>query len=242
MEKREYIKISEPSSPLPTDIDYLRNLNNSDWKNWVFYHLLRFYKNYNKKQLQEIIAIEREKPQSRIEDEIAVFIRNYLKKDMLFGVQGFLAKGGVLNDEKVKGIYDISIFHSFWECDFEKVCFNFECKNLDRKQDLVNKYVYYNKGNNVFDGGVYRYFNEKYSLSENFGGMLGFLLEDSIEVVKKKIMTKLEDKFDTSPNGDLKRIVDNSIQANDFTFDSIHNRFSSDFALHHILFDFTLAS
>lgn len=69
--------------------------------------------------------------------------------------------------------------------------------------------------------------------------MIGFILEDDVEQIKNKIIKKLEDKFDITPEGDLKQIVKNSIQSNTFTFNSVHNRKGLEFLLHHILFDFS---
>ena len=51
-------------------------------------------------------------------------------------------------------------------------------------------------------------------------------------------VNKLKDKFDTTPDGDLKQINLDTIQSNPFTFDSIHIRDGLDFTLHHILFEF----
>lgn len=238
---REYIKIKKPSS-LPSYTHHLIELDDSLWKEWVNFHLLSFYKKYDKEELKELINIESKKSHSRIEDEIARYIRSYLKNDKQFCFQGFLAKGGVLNDEKVKGIYDVSILHSFWKNGTDEVCFDFECKNLDSTSDLVNKYVFYDKGKKNYDGGVYRYFNGKYAQNQNFGGMIGFILSGEIKSIKSSLFKKLNSKFDLSPEGDLKQIIENSIEENEFTFDSIHNRSSNDFTLHHFLLDFTFSS
>ncbi len=244
MQNREYIKtgklISLPDSRIKT-----RAITNDIWKNQVFFHLLNFYKNCNITVIHKIIEIERNKPQARIEDKIGVFIRNTLRIDIKFNSQGFRIAGGVNNDEEIRGFYDISIFHSDWVNIDLPVDFHFECKNLDGNQELVNKYVYYNtyendKNNqNIFDGGVFRYFNGKYAQNLDFGGMIGFVLDGKVLDLKSKIATKLNDKFSTSPDGDLIKITDNSIQNNDFTFDSYHKRFSKEFILHHLLFDFS---
>ena len=57
---REYIKINKPSL-LPNYTHHLRELNDDLWKNWVFYHLLSFYKNYNKTDLNQLIQLELQK-------------------------------------------------------------------------------------------------------------------------------------------------------------------------------------
>jgi len=237
--EREYIRIIKPS-PLPNYTPFLRQLDDVFWKKWVFYHLLSFYKNFNSSELKEKIEEEKKKHKSDIEDLIAIYIRNFFRKDRLIELQGFKVVGGVNNDISAKGLYDISFLHSYWNKDF-----HFECKNLDDSNDLLNKYVCYNtykkaSGNdNIFDGGVLRYFNGKYSQNFNFGGMLGFILNGDTLVIKDKITSKLKENLKTSPEGDLLKISDNSIDQNNFTFDSYHNRFNSEFMLHHVLFNFS---
>jgi hypothetical protein len=232
---RDYIKIGK-TRILPDSTNRQRELENNDWKELVFYHLLTFYKSYNQDKLQQLILDEEKKANPRKEREIAKFIRKHLKNNRLFSFQGFKAPGEVTNDEDIEGNYDILIIHSFWQDEF-----SFECKNLEEKQSLVNKYVYdkiYPKTGVKNDGGVYRHFNGKYAQSQNFGGMIGFVLKGDIQNIKTKIYKKLETKFDVSPDGDLIKIIENSIETNNFTFDSIHTRFDKEFTIHHLLFDF----
>lgn len=229
---REYIKINKPSL-LPNYTHCLREFDDDLWKNWIFYHLLLFYKNYNKSDLKQLIQIEQQKRYPRTEREIVKFIRNYLKNYRLFDLH-FDIFGEVTNDEDFEGNYDIIINNTYW-----KNVFHFECKNLDTSQGLVNKYVYckiHPKGKPPkMDGGVYRYFNGKYAQNQNFGGMIGFVLNGNVQVIKTKIINKLKTPFDISPEGNLNQLIDNSIMQNDFTFDSIHSRFNIDFTLHHFL-------
>ena len=116
---------------------------------------------------------------------------------------------------------------------------------MNGSQNFVNKYVYYNtyekdiNNENIYDGGVYRYFNGKYAQNMNFGGMIGFVLEGNVTYTKNEIINKLNEKFNTSPNGDIIRVIDDSIEQNNFTFDSYHNRFNSEFVIHHLLFNFS---
>lgn len=247
MNNRDYVKTGKLLTFSDSSIEK-RKMSNDIWKSQVFCHLLNFYKNFNILDIQAIINTEKNETQARIEDEIAVFIRNVLKKDRKFNIHGFRIAGGVNNDEKIKGLYDISVFHSDWVNDVLPVDFHFECKNLDNSQDLVNKYhhtkIYKKDSNNneIYDGGVFRYFNGKYAQNFSFGGMIGFVLEGDISKTKSRILLKLNDKFDDSLEGDLLRIVDNSIEGNEFTFDSYHNRFNTEFVLHHLLFNFTRTS
>ncbi len=234
---REYIKITIPS-PLPNYIPHLKELDDSLWKKWVFYHLLKFYQNYDSVELKQKVEREREKSFPRVEREIAKFLRIKLNDDETFGYH-FTAIGENTNDEEVEGNYDVTIHSTNWK----SKNFHFECKNLNGSQDLVNKYVCYNTykktsiNDDIYDGGVLRYFNLKYAQNSSFGGMIGFILEGNILDAKNKIIAKLNQNLTTSPEGDLLRILDSSIFLNDFTFDSYHNRFNSEFIIHHLLFD-----
>lgn len=230
--EREYIKIPK-YSPLSSDVTELKNLSDEVWKNEIFHHLLSFYQNFDSEDLKEKIEKERKEINPRLERLIAKYIRIKLNADRKFGYH-FKAFGENTNDEDVEGNYDITIHSTNWK----SKDFYFECKNLDRNQDLVNKYVCYNKGHSVFDGGVYRYFNGKYAQNLTFGGMIGFVLEGNILDIKSKIIKKLADNFDITPEGDLITINDNSIEGNEFTFDSNHKRKSKEFLIHHLLLDF----
>lgn len=231
--EREYIKIPKPSR-LSSYVPELKELSDEVWKNEIYHHLLSFYQNYDSKELKEKIEIEKEKSNPRTEREIAKFIRVKLNSDKKFGYH-FKATGEETNDEDVEGNYDITIHSNNWK----SRDFYFECKNLNNSQDLINKYVCYNRGNSIYDGGVYRYFNGKYAQKLNFGGMIGFVLQGDVLKIKNKIIKKLKDKFDITPEGDLLNVIDNSIENNEFTFNSNHKRFNDEFLIHHLLFDFT---
>lgn len=237
--EREYIRIKKPA-PLPFDTRLLKTLDDGFWKKWVFYYLLDFYNALNSVDLISRIEEEKKNKPARIEREIAKFVRIKLNTNKEFGYH-FTAIGENTNDDDVEGNYDITIHSTNWR----NKNFHFECKNLNKSQDLINKYVCYNtyqkdsENENIFDGGVLRYFNGKYAQSLNFGGMIGFILVGDKTTIKRKIITKLKEKLNTSPEGDLIEITDNSIERNDFTFDSIHKRLGKEFMLHHLLFDFS---
>lgn len=224
--EREYIKIKKPAS-LPNYTQFLRDLSDEFWQHWVFYHLLSFYKNYNTFELKNKIQEEQNKKFPRVEREIAKYLRTYLKNNREFGLN-FNVFGENTNDEEKEGNYDITINNTYWANNF-----HFECKNLTEKQDLINKYVFVGTKK---DGGVYRYFNGKYSQNQNFGGMLGFVLAGDIQLIKGKIIEKMKTPFDISSEGNLLKTELNSIEGNDFTFDTIHNRLDKKFKLHHLLF------
>ncbi len=229
---REYIKI--PKSSLFSDSVFeLKQMDDEFWKNEIFRHLLLFYKTYDVELLKNKIKSEKSKENPRVEREIAMFVRKHLNKNSDFNYN-FKASGEETNDEEIEGNYDITICSTIWRSQN----FYFECKNLDKSQDLVNKYVYYNTGHKIFDGGVYRYFNGKYAQQQDFGGMLGFVLDGDVSEIKKKIISKLNEKFDITPEGDLIKITDSSIASNNFTFESIHNRKNKKFSIYHLLFSF----
>lgn len=230
---REYIKITKPSA-IPDSNIQIKRLDDRFWKEWIFFHLLSFYHKHDKERLRKELIDEQTKNHPRVERRIAKFVRNHLNRyDPHFTTHGFLVFGEPTNDADVEGNYDIVIARSNWNRKFY-----FECKNLDKKQDLINKYVYV-KTKHRTDGGVYRYFNGKYAQDQDFGGMIGFVLDGDILLIRDKIIKKLAEPFDTSPNGDLKKTVLNSIQSNDFTFDSIHTRKGRDFTIHHLLLKFS---
>ncbi|OFX89940.1 MAG: hypothetical protein A2W99_08750 [Bacteroidetes bacterium GWF2_33_16] len=237
--EREYIRIKKPS-PLPNYTHLLKELDDNFWKKWVFYHLLSFYQNYDSLELKEKIENERKKVNPRVEREIARYIRLYLNQNKEFSFH-FQADGEKTNDEDIEGYYDITISNTYWR----NKNFYFECKNLDDSDVLVNKYVYFNtykKGTNnenVFDGGVFRYFNGKYAQKSSFAGMIGFVLEGDVLNTKNRIISKLNEKFNTTPDGDLIRVIENSVEQNNFTFDSYHYRFNSEFVIHHLLLNFS---
>lgn len=236
--EREYIRIKKPTR-LPFDIRQLKNLNDDFWKNWVFYYLIEFYQNFDSDELKSKIKEEKKKQYPRTEREIAKFVRIKLNANKEFGYH-FTAIGENTNDEDIEGNYDITIHSTNWM----SKNFHFECKNLGCSQDLVNKYVCYNtykkdnNNENIFDGGVLRYFNGKYAQNITFGGMIGFILDGDSNNIKAEILKKLNEKFQISPEGDLISTKDNSIEENPFTFDSLHSRQNKEFTIHHLLFDF----
>ncbi len=235
--EREYIRINKPA-PLPFDTRQLKTLDDEFWKKWVFYYLLDFYKNYDSVELKSKIEEEKKKQYPRTEREIAKFVRLKLKANREFGFN-FSVKGEETNDEDVEGNYDITIHNTYWK----NQDFYFECKNLDGSKDLVDKYVCYNtykkdaNNENIFDGGVLRYFNGKYAQNLTFGGMIGFIIDGDSNNIKTAILKKLSDKFLISPEGDLISTKDKSIEENPFTFDSLHLRLNTEFTIHHLLFD-----
>lgn len=237
--EREYIRIKKPIPP-PNDVSQLKSLDDEFWKNWVFYYLLDFYINHNSAELKTKIEEEKKNKPARVEREIAKFMRIKLNTNKEFGYH-FTAIGENTNDEKIEGNYDLTVHSTNWK----SKNFHFECKNLDGSQDLTNKYVCCNTykkdntGQNIFDGGVLRYFNGKYAQNLGFGGMIGFVLAGDSSTIKGSLVTKLKENLNTTPEGDLINVLDNSIEGNNFTFNSLHKRLGKEFTIHHLLFDFS---
>ena len=221
---KEYIKvkIEKPTTQFSKNTDVLKTMNDDFWKDWIFYYLLLFYKDSDKVELKQRIEKESKKSKPRIEQEITKFIRKNLNRDKNFS-ENFYAFGENINDEEVEGYYDITIHSTHWR----SKNFHFECKNLKEKSNLIKAYT---------NNGVYRYFNGKYATNQNFGGMIGFVLNGNYLNIKAKLHNQLNEKFDITPEGDLIKIDNN--KSNNFTFDSYHSKKNEEFVIHHLLFDF----
>ncbi|MBV7270675.1 hypothetical protein [Winogradskyella luteola] len=233
---REYIIIPK-TKQLPFNRTLINELDDSFWLDQVFHHILKFYKNHDSSELKNEITDESNKEYPKIENRIARYIRRYLRNNVEFEAI-FDVNGESEANTEVEGYYDIKISNTFWK---NKNYFPFECKNLilNSKKKHTNKYVYYKLNKNKYDGGAYRYFNGKYAQLQDFGGMLGFVLNDDLQDIKNKIIEKLKIKFDTSPSGDLidkNGIEYDGISGNNFTFSSTHYRNGTKFKLFHILF------
>jgi hypothetical protein len=240
--EREYIRLPKLGY-MPDSSSKKRELDDSFWINLVHYHLLKFYTAHNPSELKSYIIINSHKSKRKhIEDNIKDYIKYWFEKyDKLIFRQGI-----VLNLEpKVKynnvGFYDLKFQHSDWvNLETEKLKYYcFECKNLYSKKNYIDEYVLNSAKD---DGGVFRYFNGKYAQEQSFGGLLGFILDDNIDVIKKNIIDKLRTTFTLSKDGTLMKdgIIMNSIENNSFTFDSLHMRNGETFRLHHFLFKLSI--
>lgn len=236
-QEREYVWL--PKSPkLPNSSKRKKKLNDEFWISLIHFHLLRFYSEYNLIELRQRIDAELKKTERKeIESLIKDFIWRWFDGDRSICLQGIITNLESKAMYGVNAFYDIKFQHSDWiDLDTGKLkYYSVECKNLNSLTASINEYVY---NSSKKDGGVYRYFNGKYSQNTDFGGMLGFILDGNIEEVKQNIISKLAAPFDISPEGDLieNGIKLNSIENNTFTFDSVHNRHNNVFVLNHILF------
>lgn len=235
---REYIRLPKTSF-LPDSSRKKRVKDDAFWIKLIHFHLLKFYKEFEFDELTALIEAEKKKiKRKHIEDLIKDYIYKWFEKnDKRIFFEGIL----INLESKVKynqvGFYDMKFQHSDWvDIENEKIkYYSIECKNLNKKALSIDEYVY-NKSKK--DGGVYRHFNGKYAQFNNFGGMLGFVLDGEIDKIKNSIISKLNISTDLSPEGDLieKGVELNSIEGNTFTFTSKHKRKGDEFILHHFLF------
>ncbi|MGG5209231.1 hypothetical protein ACQWU4_09785 [Chryseobacterium sp. MIQD13] len=237
---REYIIV--PEQKYIPKRSLTQKLDDCFWINLVHYHLLNFYKNYSKEELKLRIENENNKPQGKkkeIEDVIKSYIVYWLENiDKKVHYHGIIINQEPKSKYDIKGFYDLKFQHSNWinQVSDKLNYYSLECKNLSTRQNLINEYVYVEKKN---DGGVYRYFNGKYSQEQGFGGMIGFILIGEMRKIKEKIIEKLQHSFEDQDgclidNG----ISENSIFNNDFTFESTHKRKEKEFKIYHLLFNF----
>jgi hypothetical protein len=237
MKGKEYIRLPK-TRLLPDKRSELRKLSDEDWKNVIFQHLLRFYKEADFRKIKTLIQDEKKKKRSNIEEVVKKEIKKWLKNDQCFDTQDLIINREPSADGNVAGFYDLKFEHSQWKHKY----FSFECKNLDRTAAAINEYVY-NEAKN--DGGVYRYFTGKYASELDFGGMIGFILEGNENEIISKIIDKICITFRDNEIGKLalNGIIKSSIEGNRNTFDSIHLRQQREFRtgqtfkLHHIIFD-----
>ena len=89
MKEKEYIRLPK-TKPLPDSRDELRKLSDEDWKNLIFHHLLRFYKEVDLKKIKTQIQDEKKKKRSNIEEVVKKEIKKWLKNDQCFDTQDFI--------------------------------------------------------------------------------------------------------------------------------------------------------
>src|SRR5690606_23837850 len=114
-------------------------------------------------ELRFLIDIELGKVERReIESLIKDFIWRWFDEDRTINLQGLITNLEAKAMHGVNAFYDIKFQHSDW-IDFSTgklKYYSVECKNLNSLNVSVNEYVY---NSSKKDGGVYRYFNGKYS-------------------------------------------------------------------------------
>lgn len=240
---KSYIRIGT-SYNFPKSIPEIRNLDDNFWKNCIFSYLLTYYTEIDNKEIQHLIAIERQRPAiAEIETAIKKHIKKWFRKNEKFQNEGFLFDDEPSSEGEKQGYYDLKFQHSFWNN--TKTYFAFECKNLGTSR-FIDEYVY-TESKKKIDGGMYRFFNNKYAVNQNFGGMIGFVISKPDELIIDKLIEKIISVYDSDSIGKLvfEKIVRQSIFGNSNTFDSIHTRKNAisnedeEFRIHHLIMNFT---
>lgn len=245
---KSYIKLPGIKN-LPDSSIRKRQISDDGWKKYIFFIILKYYKDINKSEVFLIIQKEIEKKPSQIEKKLKEHIYNWFKQvkklDKRIGIWGF-----ILNlepsSEGFEGYYDLKFQHSDWN-----KYFVFEAKNLGEIKSIkystsINEYVYL-KTKDREDGGMFRFMINKYACDIDFGGMLGLIVGNTNDKIVKRLTERIKFIYKNSNEGKLtgKEIIFNSISNNINTFDTIHLRknhltqLEEEFRLHHIIMDFT---
>lgn len=235
---KSYIKLPTLKS-LPDSSMKKRHLSDDVWQNYVFYILLKYYKEVSNDDVIILIKNELEKKNSQIEKVLKEHIYEWYKR--IRRKDRIDIWGIILNlepsSENFKGLYDLKFQHSDWD-----KYFVFEAKNLGdikstKHSTMLNEYVYSDHKN---DGGMHRFITKKYACGINFGGMLGFVVGKTKGDVINHITEKIKSVYSDNVNGELinEKIIFNSIDKNVNTFTTVHSRDGVRFNLYHILMEF----
>jgi len=241
-----YIKLP-PLKPMSDSRTELRLLSDNEWKEYVFFFILKYCNEVEQKEILTLIETETRKSRANIEEAIKKHIRNWLKwKCPEFELHEFILNLEPSTECNLEGYYDLKFEHSQWRNRY----FSFEAKNLGKAKSItltksIDEYVYVKEADRE-DGGMFRYLISKYACNMNFGGMIGFVVGKSKESMIEKLTYQIYKIYDNKSIGKLtdEKIVKNSILGNENTFDSIHIRQNSKtnqdevFRLHHIIMDF----
>ncbi len=247
---KSYIKLPKLKE-LPDSSIAKRKLSDSVWKDYIFFIILKYYKEVNDNDIIAIIQDENTKLRSEIEKKLKEHIANWYKRikrtDKRTDSWGFILNLEPSSECSYTGFDDLKFQHSDWANKY----FVFEAKNLGKTKSMsfsksIKEYIYI-KEKNREDGGMYRFMTGKYACDMSFGGMLGFIVGETKENVVKSLTEEIEFIYDNKEIGKLtdKKIISYSIENNKNTFDSIHNRINNKtgqnekFTLHHVIMDFT---
>ena len=236
---KSYIKLP-PLKTLPDSSIKKRQISDDVWQSFIFYIVLKYYKEIDNYEVINLIHKELEKHNSQIEKELKEHIYKWYKKKKRtdkIDIWGIILNLEPSSDNH-QGFYDLKFQHSDWD-----KYFVFEAKNLGEVKStthstLLNEYVYANHKN---DGGMYRFMTKKYACEINFGGMLGFVVGIIKGDVIEDLTNKIQSVYSDNKNGKLidEKIKLNSIADNKNTFTTFHSRNGEKFSLYHILMDFT---
>ncbi|MCD4792787.1 MAG: hypothetical protein K8R54_06125 [Bacteroidales bacterium] len=248
---KSYIKLPKLKE-LPDSSIAKRKLSDSIWKDYIFFIILKYYKEVNDNDIIAIIQDENTKPRSEIEKKLKEHIADWYKRikrtDKRTDSWGFILNLEPSSEYSYTGFDDLKFQHSDWTNKY----FVFEAKNLGKTKSVylpesIREYVYVKKKGKEDDGGMYRFMIGKYACDMGFGGMLGFIVGETKENVVKSLTEEIKFVYGKMEIGKLieKKIIPDSIKNNENTFDSIHNRTNNKtgqnekFTLHHVIMDFT---
>ncbi len=233
---RSYVKV-KPSDKFPMTIPEQRKMSDEIWKEHILNYIQAFYKETPNDEIEKVIEKARKKKPAKIERAICKHVKKWFRNNEDFLYKGFNFELEPESEGKKEGFYDIKIQHSYWN--YQKSYFPFECKNLGTSI-LLNEYVFVDTKSKT-DGGMYRYFiDEKYAVNQNFGGMIGFVIQETKTSVVEELIEKIETIYLRKEIGRLcgRGIVRNSIFDNQNTFESHHQRAKDEIVIHHIIMDF----
>lgn len=232
---RNYIKVKS-SDKFPTTLPEQRKMSDTIWKEHIINYIQTYYKETSNKEIQKVIEKARKKKPAKIERAICKHIKIWFRQNTIFLRQGFGFELEPETEGEKEGFYDIKITHGFWN--FQKSYFPFECKNLGTST-LLNEYVFVDTKSKT-DGGMYRYFIDKYAVNQQFGGMIGFVIHKTKNPVIEQLIEKIKIVYSDKETGKLcsEKIIKKSIFDNENTFDSNHQREHDEIVIHHIVMDF----
>lgn len=237
-----YLKLP-PIKSMPDSRTLLRQLPDEEWRNYVFFFLLKYSNEVDKQEVIKLIDDEKRKERAQIETVIKKNIRNWLKRRCAeFNLCEFILNREPSSENEAEGYYDLKFEHSQWS-----KYFSFEAKNLGAIKSFtlsqsIDEYVYVKAKD---DGGMYRYVINKYACDLDFGGMIGFVINESNTSILDSLINKIQTVFCDNSLGALvdDKIVMNSIADNPNTFETIHSvkheDINKNLRLYHILIDFT---
>ncbi len=237
---RSYVKIK--ASDLPNIIVEQRQLSDQFWKEHILSYVQECYKETSNDEIITIIEREQQEKPATIETAIKKHIKKWFRDNQKFCNEGFVFNDEASAEGSREGYYDFKIEHSYWN--FTKSYFPFECKNLGTST-LLNEYVFVQNKNRI-DGGIYRYFIDKYAVDQNFGGMIGFVIHKTDKSIIEQLIKKIKNVYNETEIGKLtdQGVIENSVFQSPNIFDSIHLRTNNKskkletIIIHHVIMDF----
>ena len=123
------------------------------------------------------------------EEEITHFIRKNIQKDEDFKWSGFTINTEARNQSYKVGYYDLKFENpAYWQNKY----FVFECKPINLTNSRTKEYIYKKSETKGEDGGLYRFFINKYAENLPFGGMLGYVVADTPQDIINKLKKEIK--------------------------------------------------